>query len=343
MNKNKNNYLMIGLILLFVVVMVAGAGLCYLSWEQDTEFTGSQMTQSGWTEEAYEKAKEEGRQELLDYVEKKLEADVSAEDILKELLAKSEVETSDAQKADKPTEGTTQKEETAETGVSSETQVTVSTEEAAATEPEDTESEALHRGIDVSKYQGDIDWKKAAADGVEYVFVRAGYRGYGDSGSVVVDEKLHQNMKGALAQDLKAGAYFYSQAITIEEAEEEAELVIKELEAYDITYPVAVYIEKVEGQTARQDKLSKEKRTEICKAFCEKIREAGYVPMIYGNVTTFTELIDAEALKAYEFWIYDTDKEKALAYDTAIWQYSHEGTISGISTETNLSVSYKEW
>lgn len=340
MDKSKNNYLMIGLILLFVVVIVTGAGLCYLSWEQDTEFTGVQVSQAeGWTAEAYAQAKEEGRQELLDYMEKELEANVSAEDILEGLFAGAETEGSE--QAGRPIESTT------ETGVSTETETVVTTEVVVSTEEETesaaAETEALHKGIDVSKYQGDIDWAKVALDGIEYAFVRVGYRGYGDSGSLVVDEKLHQNIKGALAQNIKVGAYFFSQAVTKDEAVEEAELVMKELKAYEITYPVAVYIEKIEDQTARQDKLSKEKRTEICKAFCEKIKEAGYTPMIYGDTKTFTDLIDTDALKDFAFWVYDTDQDKAMAYETAIWQYSHEGKVSGISTETNLSVSYKEW
>lgn len=342
MNKSKNNYLMIGLILLFVVVIITGAGLCYLSWDTDTEFAGAQTSQAeAWTAEAYERAKEEGRQELLAYVEKELEADVSAEDILKGLFAKEEL--SGVQGTDELPDSTTETDISTEQGASSETEAVVSTEEETATDGVVTEKEALHKGIDVSKYQGDIDWKKVTVEGIEYAFVRVGYRGYGDSGSLVVDEKLHQNLKGALAQDLKAGAYFFSQAVTKEEAEEEAELVIKELAGYEITYPVAIYIEKIEDQTARQDKLSKEKRTEICKAFCEKIKEAGYTPMVYGDIKTFTDLIDADALNEYEFWLYDTAEDKALAYEPAIWQYSHEGKVSGISTETNLSVSYKEW
>lgn len=338
MNKSKNNYLMIGLILLFVMMIVIGAGLCYLSWEQDAEFTGMQVSQAErWTAEAYAKAKEEGRQELLDHIEKELEANVSAEDILKGLFA--EAETGEAEQAGRPIESTTETGVSTETGAASATEVVASTEE----ETEATEKEALHKGIDVSKYQGDIDWAKVALDGIEYAFVRVGYRGYSDSGSLVVDEKLHQNIKGALAQNIKAGAYFFSQAVTKDEAVEEAELVIKELKAYEITYPVAVYIEKIEDQTARQDKLSREKRTEICKAFCEKIKEAGYTPMVYGDTKTFTNLIDADALKDFDFWVYDTDQDQAMAYETAIWQYSHEGKVSGISTETNLSVSYKEW
>lgn len=333
MNKNKNSYLMIGIILLFVVVIIVGAGLCYLSWDNDAEFTEGQTAQADvWTEEVYEAAKQEGRQELLEYVREGMEAGVDAEAIITGLFTdmRDPEQIEQEQAADKGT-------------VETDKELEQETEEIVETVEVVQEREPLYKGIDVSKYQAEIDWQQVAADGVDYAFIRVGYRGYGDSGSLVIDEKFHQNIKGVLAQGLKAGAYFFSQAVTTDEAVQEAELVLEELEGYEITYPVAIYIEQIEEQNARQDKLSKEKRTEICKAFCDRIEQAGYIPMVYGDAKTFTELIDAEALKAYAFWIYDTDGTAASAYDAAVWQYSHEGTVSGISTETNLSVSYKEW
>ena len=202
---------------------------------------------------------------------------------------------------------------------------------------------ASHKGIDVSKYQETIDWKKVAADGVEYAFIRVGCRGYGSSGSLIKDEKFHQNIKGALAQEIEVGAYFFSQALTVKEAEEEAEMVIKELEGYDITYPVAIDIERVDGQKARQDALTKEERTEICIAFCERIKEAGYTPMVYGDQETFSELLDAEQLAENDFWICETDGDMTFPYEFAVWQYSHKGSVSGIKGEANISISLKEW
>lgn len=202
---------------------------------------------------------------------------------------------------------------------------------------------ASKKGIDVSKYQKKINWAKVAADGVEYAFVRVGCRGYGSKGTLILDENFGINAKGVLENDIKLGAYFFSQALTVEEAEEEARLVVKTLKDYDVTYPVAIDIEKVKGQKARQDVLSVEKRTEICIAFCEYIKEAGYTPMIYGNLETFSSLIDPEKLAEYDFWICETDGKMTFPYEFAIWQYSHEGEVSGISEETNLSISLKEW
>ena len=199
------------------------------------------------------------------------------------------------------------------------------------------------KGIDVSKYQKKIDWAKVKADGVEYAFIRVGCRGYGSKGTLIWDETFHQNVKGALAQGIQVGAYFFSQAITVEEALEEAELVIKELEDYNITYPVAIDIERVQNDKARQDALTKEARTEICIAFCERIKEAGYIPMVYGDLETFDTLLDTEAISRYDFWVCETDGNMTFPYEFAIWQYAHTGKVDGISTDTNISIAIKEW
>jgi len=119
--------------------------------------------------------------------------------------------------------------------------------------------------------------------------------------------------------------------------------VIKELSGYEITYPVAVDIERVEGQKARQDVLSAAERTEVCIAFCERIKEAGYIPMVYGDLETFSELLDVEALTGYDFWICETGGTMTFPYEFAVWQYSHEGTVDGINGDTSLSISLKEW
>ena len=153
------------------------------------------------------------------------------------------------------------------------------------------------KGIDVSKYQGNVDWKKVAEDGVEYAFIRVGCRGYGSSGTLIKDEKFHQNVKGALEQGIKVGTYFFTQAITTEEALAEAELVLKELGDYEITYPVAIDVERIQNEKARQDALTAEERTEICKVFCEKIKEAGYDVMIYGNLKSFMIMMNIVFMK----------------------------------------------
>lgn len=202
---------------------------------------------------------------------------------------------------------------------------------------------ASKKGIDVSKYQKNINWSAVAADGVEYAFVRVGCRGYGAKGTLILDEKFGENALGATEHGIKLGAYFFSQAITVEEALEEARLVVKAIKDYDVTYPVAIDIERVQGQKARQDKLTKEARTEIAIAFCEYIKEAGYTPMVYGDLETFTSLLDAEQLSEYDFWISEVDGKMTFPYEFAVWQYSHKGKVAGIKPETSYSISLKEW
>ncbi len=350
MNKKANNYLVIMIVLLLVVAIITGAGLCYLSWADDYNLivNGEHMQNtdnpedSAKNEQDFANAKEEGRQEVLDSIKENLDANISAEDILNNLLGEDRADASQpSEEAAQTTEAPTLEWESPSANTVNMTQINITT---------DGEYEyirdgkvASYKGIDVSKYQGDVDWKKVAADGVKYAFVRVGCRGYGSSGTLIKDEKFHRNVKGALEQGIKVGSYFFTQAITPEEALEEAELVIEELGEYEITYPVAIDVERVQDATARQDALTAEERTEICKVFCEKIKEAGYIPMIYGDNETFEKLIIPQELSEYEFWICETGGTMTFPYEFAVWQYSHKGRVSGINTETNISIALKEW
>lgn len=163
-----------------------------------------------------------------------------------------------------------------------------------------------HKGIDVSKYQGEIDWEKVADDDVEYAFIRLGIRGYSE-GEIMEDETFEDNIKGARQNDIDVGVYFFTQATSVEEAEEEAQYVLDTIEPYKVTYPVVIDVEAVNNSDARTKELTKEERTEYCIAFCEMIKNAGYTPMIYGNLKTFMLLLDLEQLEEYEKWfaLYD--------------------------------------
>lgn len=341
MNKKANNYLIIIMILLLVVAIIVGAGLCYLSWSDeynDGQVTTEHMPDSAQgTESAddFAQAKEEGKQELLDSIQESLNANMSAEDILNNLL-------SDGQPEAAATPGPAP---VTEEGLKTNT---VKMEQIAVTEDGEYQyiqegQVASSKGIDVSKYQKKIDWKKVASEGVEYAFIRVGCRGYGSSGTLIEDEYFAANAKGATDNGIKIGAYFFSQAVSEAEAEEEAKMVVDALKDYNVTYPVAIDIERVDNQKARQDALSVEGRTQVCIAFCEYIKKAGYIPMVYGDSETFSELLDSEKLADYDFWICQTDGRMTFPYEFAVWQYSHKGNISGISTDTNMSISLKEW
>lgn len=199
------------------------------------------------------------------------------------------------------------------------------------------------KGIDVSKFQEKIDWSKVKEAGVEFAFLRLGIRGY-TTGEIVLDETFEYNVEKALEQELGVGVYFFSQAVSEEEALEEADFVIKELEPYPIGYPVVIDIEDVESENARTKDLTPEERTKYVITFCERIKEAGYTPMIYGNLKTFMLMLEVEQLEDYEKWFayYSTD-DFYYPYDVSIWQYSDSGKVGGIEKKVDLNISFKEW
>lgn len=199
-----------------------------------------------------------------------------------------------------------------------------------------------HKGIDVSKYQGNIDWEKVKNDGVEFAIVRLGLRGY-ESGKIVIDDYFKRNMRGANDAGVKAGAYFFTQAITVEEAKEEAEFVIDNLSDCDVPYPVVFDVEMIVGKDGRANNLTKEERTDITIAFCEAVKEAGYIPMIYGNVKCFTKLLDMTRLEQYDKWYAFYDKYLYFPYELGMWQYSEKGTVDGIKGNVDINISFKEW
>lgn len=199
------------------------------------------------------------------------------------------------------------------------------------------------KGIDVSKFQEKIDWSEVKESGVEFAFLRLGIRGY-TTGEIVLDETFEYNVEKALEQELDVGVYFFSQAVSQEEALEEADFVIKELEPYPIGYPVVIDIEDVESENARTKDLTAAERTKYVITFCERIKEAGYTPMIYGNLKTFMLMLEAEQLEDYEKWFayYSTD-DFYYPYEVSIWQYSDSGKVGGIEKKVDLNISFKEW
>lgn len=199
-----------------------------------------------------------------------------------------------------------------------------------------------HKGIDVSKYQGNIDWSAVASDGVEYAFVRLGLRGYG-SGKLVLDEYYDQNMRGASEAGIKTGVYFFTQAVTVEEAIEEADYVLENITGYDVSYPIVFDVEMIVNDDGRANELSQKDRTDITIAFCDRIKAAGYTPMIYGNVKCFTKLLDMTRLNDYEKWYAFYDDYMYMPYEVGIWQYTEKGKVAGINTGVDLNISYKEY
>ena len=199
-----------------------------------------------------------------------------------------------------------------------------------------------HKGIDVSKYQGTIDWSAVKEEGIEYAFIRLGLRGY-ESAKIVLDEYYEANMKGANSAGVAAGVYFFTQAVTVEEAKEEADFVIEHLAGYDVSCPVVFDVERISGGKGRADQLTKEERTDITIAFCEAVKAAGYTPMIYGNVVCFTRLLDMTKLNDYEKWYAFYDDYMYMPYNVSCWQYTGKGLVDGIPGNVDLNISFKTW
>ncbi len=192
-------------------------------------------------------------------------------------------------------------------------------------------------GIDVSSHQGDIDWNAVASDGVEFVFVRAVYRGYG-TGKLVIDEKCLQNIQGAQAAGLDVGVYVFSQAVNQAEVLEEASTVLNLLDGYQLQLPIVFDVEKVSDSEARTNALTVEDRTNLTKAFLEAVGNAGYDTMIYHNTEMGAMLLDLTQLTEYKKWFAGYNKEFYWPYEFNIWQYSETGSVKGINGNVDLDI-----
>ncbi len=197
--------------------------------------------------------------------------------------------------------------------------------------------------IDVSQWQYTIDWKKVKADGIDNVIIRLGYRGYGSAGTLMMDDRFYENIKGAKAAGLKVGIYFYTQAITYAEARQEADFCAAVLKDYTIDLPVYYDIESVDYDYGRLDHagLSKAQKTKLCRSFCDRIESYGYESGVYANLNWLTHMINGPELgNDYRTWVacYDTYVDYPGIYDA--WQYSSSASIDGIKGGVDISVKY---
>lgn len=196
------------------------------------------------------------------------------------------------------------------------------------------------RGIDVSYYQGTIDWNAVKDSGISFVIIRCGFRGYG-TGKLVMDDKYVSYIKGASAAGLRVGLYIFSQAVNEVEAVEEASFCVSMAQGYSISYPIFIDSEISGGRgSGRADNLSKEQRTAVCKAFCETIRSSGYTPGVYASKSWFRNKLDYDQLSGYKIWLahYCTATDYDKRYD--MWQHSSTGSVNGIKGNVDLDISY---
>jgi len=200
------------------------------------------------------------------------------------------------------------------------------------------EYESAHagaKGIDVSKHNGNIDWNQVKGAGIGFAMIRCGYRG-SSSGVLVVDPMYQTNMNGAIQAGLGVGVYFFSQAVNVQEAVEEASLVIDLLSGYSLSYPVYLDVEKSNG---RGDAISPEERTEICRAFLATVSNAGYTAGIYSNKLWFENRINTASLTDYRIWMaqyVDIPTYTATRYD--MWQYTSKGSVPGVPGNCDMNV-----
>ncbi len=211
-------------------------------------------------------------------------------------------------------------------------------------EADDTEQTAIRRdgdakfGIDVSKWNNEIDWEKVKEAGVEYAIIRVGYRG-SSTGALVEDPYFVTNIEGAIAADIPVGVYFFTQATNEVEAVEEASMVIALCEEYDLDYPVFIDTEGAGGD-GRADKLDKETRTLVCDAFCSTMQNAGYEAGIYASCNWLNTNLDMDKLQQYIVWLAEYKDVPTYQGYYQMWQYSSNGSIDGIEGRVDMNISY---
>lgn len=196
-------------------------------------------------------------------------------------------------------------------------------------------------GVDISKHTGKVSFDRVKAAGVDYVMIRLGSRGY-STGQITLDENFKENMDGAIAAGLDVGVYFYSQAISPEEAVQEVNFVVQNLEPYrtHVKYPVAFNMGFVSNDKSRIEGLSREDKTTVTTSFMEGIRAAGYVPMIYGDKEWLIKEIDMTKLQDYDVWLSQEEEIPDYPYRYNMWQYNTDGVVNGIDGGADLNICF---
>lgn len=197
-------------------------------------------------------------------------------------------------------------------------------------------------GIDVSRYQKEIDFSQVADQGIDFVMIRVGARGY-KTGVLTLDEYFEENLKNAKEAGLKVGLYFYSQAISTDEAKEEATMIINAIGENKIDYPIAIDMEMVDNDMSRVETLSKDERTVITAAFVNAIKDAGYTPMIYGDKDWLLKRIDVSKFTQSRIWLSQDDDIPDYPYTFDMWQYTTDGSIYGINGPVDMDLCFVDY
>lgn len=191
-------------------------------------------------------------------------------------------------------------------------------------------------GIDVSSHNQYIDWYSVKQDGIDFAMIRVGYRG-AQEGILHEDAYFNTNMQAAIQNKIKVGAYFFSSAITEDEIDEEVNMVLNEIRNYKIDMPIVFDMEEFE-KGGRIDNLTQEQRTNLALRFCEKIKKAGYEPMIYGNMTWLYQNYDFEKISKYPIWLASYSSQCPMEDKFDMWQYSNIGQVNGIEGDVDINI-----
>lgn len=195
-------------------------------------------------------------------------------------------------------------------------------------------------GIDLSSHQGTVRWDEVASSGVEFAMLRIGYRGYSAEGNLHEDSSFRENLTGAQENGLMVGVYFFSQAVTAQEAEEEARFVLSLLDGAELNLPVAYDWEPITHDSARTDGLDADTVTDCAAAFCQVIADGGYQPAVYCNGELGYFTYDLSRVKEYPLWYAEYSDAPTFAYRFSFWQYSSTGTVPGIDHAVDLNLYF---
>ena len=193
-------------------------------------------------------------------------------------------------------------------------------------------------GIDISSDNKDVDWVKVYDSGIRFVMLRAGYRG-AVSGELIADEKFPENARNAYRAGLDVGAYFFSQAVNVREAVEEASALCVLCSGLNVNYPLCIRIDRA-GGNGRADGLSEDVRTDMAEAFCKTVKAAGYEPFVYASGKWLTTNLDAKRIGKYGVWLSEFKSVPSYEEYYDMWQCSSKGKVPGVEGEVGLNITY---
>lgn len=198
---------------------------------------------------------------------------------------------------------------------------------------------AGNKGIDVSKYQGNIDWGAVAASGINFAIIRVGYRG-SSTGVLVEDPYFKRNIAGATNAGIKVGVYFFTQAVTEAEAVEEASMAMSLVAKTGcrLTYPI--FIDTESASNGRANGLSRSARTAIVKAFCQTVQNGGYKAGVYASKSWFNNNLQVSSLNSYCIWVAQYNSSCTYTGKHDMWQHTSKGSVSGIKGNVDMNISY---